>query len=72
MLRFGLGTNPLLLIGVAVEIVLVLLIVYTAPGHAAFGTAPLTTQPWLLMIVLGLAFGLLEELRKAYVRSRSR
>ena len=41
VLRLGLGTNPLLLIGVAVEIVLLLLIVYTPLGTRRSGTAPL-------------------------------
>jgi magnesium-transporting ATPase (P-type) len=66
--RLGLLSNPLLLIGVAAEIALILLIVYTPFGNAAFGTAPLTAQAWLLMILLGLAFGLLEELRKWFMR----
>ena len=66
--RLGLLSNPLLLIGVAAEIVLILLIVYTPFGNAAFGTGPLTAQAWLLMILLGLAFGLLEELRKWFMR----
>jgi magnesium-transporting ATPase (P-type) len=71
VLRFGLATNPLLLFGIGVEIVLILLVVYTPLGNAAFGTAPLPLQPWVLMIVLGLAFGLLEEARKGIVRIRS-
>jgi sodium/potassium-transporting ATPase subunit alpha len=69
--RFGLRTNPLLLAGIGVEIILILLVVYTPLGNAAFGTAPLTLQPWVLMIALGLAFGLLEEARKRLVRMRS-
>jgi len=69
--RFGLTTNPLLLLGIAVEIVLILLVVYTPLGNAAFGTAPLSLQPWVLMILLGLAFGMLEEVRKGFVRIRS-
>ena len=69
--RFGLASNPLLLAGIGVEIVLILLVIYTPLGNAAFGTAPLALQPWVLMIVLGLAFGLLEEARKGIVRFRS-
>jgi len=71
VLRFGLTTNPLLLLGVAAEGLLILLIVYTPLGNAAFGTAPLSWQPWALMIVLGLTFGMLEELRKAFMRLRA-
>jgi len=68
-LRSGLRLNVLLLVGVAVEIALILVIVYTRPGQVLFGTAPLPVQVWLLALALGLAFGLLEELRKALFRS---
>jgi sodium/potassium-transporting ATPase subunit alpha len=67
-LSFRLADNPLLLVGVAVEIVLILAIVYTPFGNAAFGTQPLPAQPWLLMIALALGFGLLEEARKLFLR----
>jgi magnesium-transporting ATPase (P-type) len=70
-LRFGFASNPLLLGGLAVEITLIALIVYTPFGNAAFGTAPLPAQAWVLMIGLGLAFGLLEELRKWFRRTYS-
>jgi sodium/potassium-transporting ATPase subunit alpha len=63
-LRFDLRSNPLLLTAIAVEIALILLIVYTPVGNAAFGTAPLAADAWGVMILLALAFGLLEELRK--------
>jgi sodium/potassium-transporting ATPase subunit alpha len=56
--------NPLLVAGIAFEILLILAIVYTPPGNAAFGTRPLAAQPWLLMIALALGVGVLEELRK--------
>jgi sodium/potassium-transporting ATPase subunit alpha len=62
--RIRLTSNPLLLIGIAVEIVLLLLIVYTPIGNAAFGTAPLPASVWTLAVALGIGFGLLEELRK--------
>jgi len=68
--RIRVASNPLLLIGIAVEIVLLLLIVYTPIGHAAFGTAPLPASVWTVAIVLGLGFGLLEELRKWLLRRR--
>jgi sodium/potassium-transporting ATPase subunit alpha len=62
--RIRLTSNPLLLIGIAAEIVLLLLIVYTPIGNAAFGTAPLPASVWTLAVALGIGFGLLEELRK--------
>ena len=67
-LRFSPLSNPFLLAGVAVEIALLMLIVYTPAGNAMLGTTPLGLAPWGLMIGLGLLFGLLEELRKGLVR----
>jgi magnesium-transporting ATPase (P-type) len=67
-LTFGLRSNMLLLVGVGVEIALILMIVYTQPGQALFGTAPLPAQVWLVALGLGLVFGLLEEFRKALFR----
>jgi sodium/potassium-transporting ATPase subunit alpha len=62
--RFRPADNPLLLAGIAFEVLLILAIVYTPVGNAAFDTLPLPPQPWLLMIALALGIGLLEELRK--------
>jgi sodium/potassium-transporting ATPase subunit alpha len=69
-IRFRPSDNPLLLVGIAFELALILAIVYTPAGHAAFGTAPLGPGTWLLAIALALAIGLLEELRKLAVRAR--
>jgi sodium/potassium-transporting ATPase subunit alpha len=63
-LHFRLADNPLLLAGLAFEALLILAIVYTPFGNAAFGTLPLPMEPWLLMIGLALGIGLLEEVRK--------
>ncbi len=60
--------NPLLWLGIAVEIILILLVVYSPWGNALFGTQPLGLSVWGLMIVLALCFGSLEELRKWIVR----
>jgi sodium/potassium-transporting ATPase subunit alpha len=72
MFSLGLMTNPLLLVAVALEIALLLVIVYTPLGHAAFGTAPLSAPAWLLMVALAAAIGLLEELRKLLTRRSGR
>jgi magnesium-transporting ATPase (P-type) len=64
--------NPLITAGVVAELVLILLIVYTAPGHAVFGTAALGREPWLLVLPFALAMLLLEEMRKALMRRRER
>lgn len=67
-LRFSLQKNPLLLLGLAAELGLLLLIVYTPPGNRIFATLAFDTGIWLVLVVLALAFGMLEELRKYFVR----
>jgi magnesium-transporting ATPase (P-type) len=67
-LRFGLFDNPLLLAGLALELLLLLLIIYTPLGNSLFGTAALPLEVWLLILPLALAMGLLEEGRKALLR----
>jgi magnesium-transporting ATPase (P-type) len=66
--QLNISSNPLLWLGIAVEIILILLVVYTPWGNALFGTQPLELSVWGLMIVLALCFGSLEELRKWIVR----
>jgi sodium/potassium-transporting ATPase subunit alpha len=68
LVKFGLFNNPVLLAGLALELVLLLLIIYTPWGNALFGTAPLALEVWLLVLPLALLMGLLEEVRKALVR----
>jgi sodium/potassium-transporting ATPase subunit alpha len=68
VLRLGLFNNPMLLAGLAVELILLLLIIYTPWGNTLFGTAPLGFDVWLLVVPLALLMGLLEEVRKALCR----
>jgi len=68
-IRFRPSDNPLLLAGIAFELVLILAIVYAPAGNALFGTRPLGAATWLGMIALALGIGLLEELRKLVARS---
>jgi sodium/potassium-transporting ATPase subunit alpha len=70
-LNFGLFKNPMLLAGLALELVLLLLIIYTPWGNALFGTAPLALDVWLLVLPLALMMGLLEEVRKVLIRCHS-
>ncbi len=63
-----LSYNPLLWLGIFVEVVLILLVVYTPWGNILFGTHPLGLSVWGLMIVLALGIGILEELRKWMAR----
>ena len=66
-----LGGNRLLLPALAVEIGLLLAIVYTAPGQAIFGTAALPLEFWPVAATMALAMAVLEEGRKAWVRRRA-
>lgn len=63
-----LSHNPMLWLGIAVEVVLILLVVYTPWGNELFGTHPLELAVWGLMIVLALGLGVLEEGRKLVAR----
>jgi calcium-translocating P-type ATPase len=67
---FGLTGNPLILWGVAVELGLILIIVYTPWGNLAFGTHPIGIEVWLFAAPFAMAMLALEELRKAVVRRR--
>ena len=71
-LRFSLTENPLLLLGVAVELGLLLLIVFTAPGNHAFATRPFEPVVWAALVLLAVGFGALEEARKFLVRRQFR
>lgn len=60
--------NRLILWGIAIELVLILLIDYTAWGNVIFGTAPIATEVWLHIIPFALGMLALEEARKWVVR----
>ena len=65
---FGLFSNPLILWGLLVEVILILLITYTPWGNLAFGTAPIPLTAWLFFVPFALGALALEELRKWIVR----
>jgi sodium/potassium-transporting ATPase subunit alpha len=68
LLRTGVLGNRLLLGGVALEILLLLAIVYTPLGQSLFGTAVFPADVWWLLPPLAGALLVLEELRKAIAR----
>ncbi|MCC6751114.1 MAG: cation-transporting P-type ATPase [Deltaproteobacteria bacterium] len=72
LFSYGLKGNRLILWGVASELALILLIVYTGPGQRVFGTAPLPLAAWLRMVPFVVAMLLLEELRKSIARAWAR
>jgi magnesium-transporting ATPase (P-type) len=64
--------NPLITVGIVIEIALILVIDYTAAGNAVFGTAPIGAGVWLLVVPFAVAMLVLEEGRKTRVRWRAR
>ncbi|MCM8596266.1 cation-transporting P-type ATPase [Accumulibacter sp.] len=68
----GAAANRFLLLGVAAELAVILLIVYTPAGNWLFGTAPLATASWVFAFGCAVLMGSLEELRKAAVRTNAR
>jgi magnesium-transporting ATPase (P-type) len=62
--------NHLITLGIAVELLLIVLIDYTPVGQQLFGTAPIGVAVWLMAVPLGIAMLLVEEGRKAFVRRR--
>ena len=63
--------NRLILVGVAAEMVLILLIDYSPWGNALLGTLPIPAEVWLFVLPFAFAMLLLEELRKWWVRRKS-
>jgi P-type Ca2+ transporter type 2C len=66
--QLGFTSNRTLLIGIGVEVVLLLLLIYTPPLAAVFGLAPLGPWHWLLLATFGPGLLALEEIRKAVAR----
>ena len=64
----GLLSNRFIVSGIVVEIVIILLIVYSDLGNALFGTAPVTAEVWLFATPFAIAMLVLEEGRKWLVR----
>ncbi len=67
-LSFGLFSNPLILLGIAAELGLLLFIAYTPAGNWLFGTAPIGAEVWLVAAALAVLMGIVEEARKAWLR----
>ena len=65
---FSFTGNRLLLLGLAAEIALLLLIVYSPAGNWLFATQAFPAGVWVLLVALAMAFGVFEEMRKFVVR----
>jgi potassium/sodium efflux P-type ATPase len=66
--RIGLFSNRLIWIGIAVEVILILLIVYVPFLQNIFGTAAFPPQYWLFLLAWTPALLFADELRKALLR----
>jgi sodium/potassium-transporting ATPase subunit alpha len=62
--------NPVIIAGILFEVALILFIVYTPIGNDLFGTAPISATAWLFVIPFAIAMLLVDELRKAFFKSR--
>jgi magnesium-transporting ATPase (P-type) len=69
---FGAGWlgNRLIGIGIAVEVALLVAIVYTPVGNVLFDTAPVAWSVWIFAAPFALGMIAIEELRKWIVRRR--
>jgi sodium/potassium-transporting ATPase subunit alpha len=70
-LGFGLFSNRLILVGLAVELALLLGIVYTPSGNWLFGTAPMRPSDWLVALPFAAGMWGLDEARKVWARRRA-
>jgi calcium-translocating P-type ATPase len=64
--------NRLITGGIVAEVALILLIDYTAAGHALFGTWPIGVGEWLVVLPFAMAMLVIDEARKGFVRWRER
>jgi len=70
--HLGLLTNRLITLGIAIEIAIVLALMYVPVLSAVFNTVPLTTIDWAFVIGWAPALLLLDEVRKLLGRRRGR
>jgi magnesium-transporting ATPase (P-type) len=67
---FGLFSNPLILVGIAAEVALIVFIDYSSWGNRLFATAPIPLDVWLYVIPFAVGMLAMEEARKWIVRRR--
>ncbi len=63
--RLGFFSNPSIWLGIAVEWTLILSIMYIPPLQKVFGTAPLATWQWLVLIICPPLILVADEIRKS-------
>lgn len=70
--RLGFFSNPFIWLGIATEWILIISIIEFSSLRQIFSTAPLTTWQWLFLLVCPPILLGAEELRKRFLRGRSR
>lgn len=72
VLKRGLFTNRYINAGIVIEILILLVIMYVPFFHGIFNTAPIGPVEWLYLLCIPfIVFGV-EELRKKWLRQRSK
>ncbi len=66
----GLFSNPMVLWGIALEIIIAAFFIYHPLGNRILGTAPLPAVVWVMLAPFGIMLLFLEEMRKWSVRRR--
>ena len=69
--KAGLTTNRMVLIGIGCELTLLSLLMYLPFLHELFNTAPLGLREWAALLVCAPMMLLIDEARKAFLRSRT-
>ncbi|HXF48384.1 MAG TPA: cation-transporting P-type ATPase [Verrucomicrobiae bacterium] len=72
LFRMNPFTNRLLWLGVGVEVVLLLAVVYLPPFQKVFGTAPFAAANWFLLLAAVPLLPLADEVRKAVARRKTK
>lgn len=68
IVRLGVFSNRLAIVGIAFELTLTAFIIYHPVGNKIFGTAPLGASVWLILIPFSIGLLGAEELRKFFIR----
>lgn len=64
----GFLKNRLVLMGIAIEVILILILDYTPLFQRIFGLAPLQLNDWLLLLIFPVVVLAADEIRKYFVR----
>lgn len=70
--KTGFHTNKLILIGIAVELIVLSILTYTPFLHELFNTAPLGLKEWGFLIWVPFIILLMDELRKLILRNTAK